>query len=463
MSKTWLWALTILQVLLIVPYVSKILPWAYGEGLMPIKPVVYQLGIGVLNLLVALRFRPDFTKMALLLVLLLLMRAVDTILLERFVFPTGDQFTRATGLFSNVFMTLVFIFALGVMYKTSFLPAKAVAFCTVVVCAGAVLLEVAGFIQETEAAGRFSGFVGDPNRACTVMMLMLAIFLVLNRGFWLNIALIAVAAAGAFPTLSRGGLLMLALISIAFFVRNFRQYAGQFILVGLAAVPMIAVGVGLLLTKSSEGGKSDQNAKSRIAAIFSGDVGKMNSVERTKDLRDGFEAAIQRPIFGYGSGAGSDMWQPHNQVVSVWLDLGLLGLIPYLGILGLVVWKTMTTGFRTVYVAIPLVLYLFLSQALLENFAYLYAIVFCSVATTTDFISLRFRRKVSRTVVPAGVPVQEAMLDPQAAFEIFIDDYDEGSYVMCSPESAHEEKVVDDASERNLDSPVMEYVVPMES
>lgn len=458
-SRSELFAITLLLVILCVPYFTKMLPWAYGEGLFPVRPVFYQLALGGLTLWRILRHKPDVSLMAMVLLTILLLRAIDTVFLQRFIFP-DDQWMRATGMISSVFVTIIFIAAAGVMHRSSWFPAKIVAFVTVAICAGSVWIELAGWIETTEATGRYSGFMGDPNRACVAMAVMSAVFLTLHRGFWPNIAILVIAAAGMVPTLSRGGFLMLVLLSLTFVVFNFRAHAGRMMVLGMSIAPVLAIAVGVIAAKSSEGGQTDQNAKARMEAIFSGDVDKMSSGERLIDLRNGLEAALSRPVLGWGTGAGTDLWQPHNQLVTIWLDLGILGLALYLLLLGMIAWKTVSSGLRTLYLAIPLIGYVPLSQALLENFVYFYGVAICSAVASRSFFSVHwFAPRIEASPPRAYDPSSRKPAQAQAAYEVVVDEFKPGDYAMCTPDEYPWTKEAEGRWTVE-ELPAMDYVVP---
>tara|TARA_R110002096_G_scaffold371455_15_gene564920 strand:+ start:4901 stop:6181 length:1281 start_codon:yes stop_codon:yes gene_type:complete len=387
-SKNWVIVLCILQALLVVPYCSNALPWAYGQGHFPIRPALYLLFVGSLNFLWVIGKSPDWTKTSLLVVLLLVLRAVDAAVLQRFTYPDGHS-TAVFGLFAAVFMAVILFTSAGVMHRTSYLPALVTSASTIVICVVSLIAEWLGFFDFTIVDGRFSGFAGDPNRACVVMNLMLGIFLVLNKRFWPNMGMIALTAIGVFPTLSRGGLMILTLIAISYIVLNFHRHPGKILLAAAAAVPAILIGVGLLAAKGAANGKKDSNVEERIGAIFGGEVSGLQSNDRMKDLTDGLEAVSSAPVTGLGTGAGTNLYQPHNQIISLWIDLGLIGPAIYCTILALLCWKTISSQLRSIYLTIPLVLYFPLSQALVENHAYFYAFAIALVVSSRSFLSVR--------------------------------------------------------------------------
>jgi len=391
-SKHWVLLFCLIQAGLLVPYLSKAVPWAYENGYFPLRPMFFMLGLGALNLCWILGRAPDFTKTGLLFLALLCIRPLDAALLKRYIFLDGHN-SEVLSMGASVFMAVVIFGCFGVMHKTSYRPAIFVTVGTILVCVGSILAEFLGLMQFSIAYGRVAGFSGDPNLACETMLCMLGVYLTLDRRFWPNIAVIGITAVGVFPSLSRGGMMILACIILAYVVMNLQRYFLRLVAIGVAAVPIMIAGVGILMSKASEGTKGNENALSRIEAIFGGDVEVIQSGERMKDLTDGLEAVAAHPLMGMGTGAGTLELQPHNQIISLWVDVGLIGPLLYSAILLVLGFKVLSSGMRGLYALIPLVLYIPLSQTLLQNFAYFYAVAAVIMVTTKDFWSFRLLRE----------------------------------------------------------------------
>lgn len=396
-SKHWLMVFTLLHVALLSPYVTNLITHHYAEGDFPIRPAHFMILMGLLNLLWLLPQKPDFTKITLLIILLAASRAFDGALLQRFV-AAEEHGAMVMSLGASLFMSIVISATAGVLYKTSWRPAIWAATISIFIIAGSVIGEYFGYGKYTNVEGRPSGHLGDPNNACIVMLLMLGIVLSTSKHFWFNILMIAISAAGVFPTLSRSGMLVLVLIIGAYVVLNMRQYFVRFVVLGLAAIPVIAAVTGLLMAKASEGGKADDNAKGRIEAIFEGDLSEMASNDRNLDFHAALEGILKQPLTGYGAGAGSNLYQPHNQLLTAWIDLGLYGLVLFGGILFFIGMKSVLSGFKGIYVTIPVLAFVPFSQILLDNYAYCYAMAIAAVVASRHFISLgifrpdRFKR-----------------------------------------------------------------------
>lgn len=382
---------TCLHAGLLIPYMAKLVTHYYGEGAFPIRPLFYMIGLGGLSLIWTVGKRPDFTKSALLVLALLALRLIDAGLLQRFLLPGGNE-VMFSSLGATFFMAIVLISAVGVLHKMSLAPIRIVAISTIGVVVASILYEWMGLASFTNVDGRPSGHIGDPNNACIAMTLMLGVFLSVSDRFWHNIGAIGLTAVGVFPTLSRSGMMVLAAIILVYVILNLNRYFVRFVALGVAAVPVVAAGVGLLIAKAKEGGRQDSNAVSRIEAIFKGDVTEMGSSDRMQDLNAGLEALRAHPIAGIGTGAGTEFYQPHNQLLSIWIDLGLLGALLYGSVLVLLIWKSVASGFKGIYAVLPIVLFVPFSQVLLDNFAYLYAIAVVLVITSKKFWSIRLMR-----------------------------------------------------------------------
>lgn len=398
-SPVWQRLFLLLHCALFLPYISAAIPALYRLELFPLRPALFMLGLCLLNLCLLFPKGPDFTKTALALIALLAFRCFDIAILERFLYPDGQSEPMFSSI-ALVLMAALMAASHGVIRKTSPLPILLVSGGAVLLGTVSVLLEFAGLIEMSTVPGRAAGFAGDSNDACMIMTLMLAVFLTLSRAFWLNLGFICITAIGVLPTLSRGGMLSLMLIALTFAILNLRQHATKLLLAVAVFVPVAGLMVGLLINSTNTGGVVDQNAKKRIEAIFGGDVENMHSDERMKDLTDGWEAAQAHPLVGLGTGAGTMLYQPHNQFVSLWIELGILGPVSFVAILGIAAIKVLRCGGRGLYILVPLVLYIPLAQSLLDNYAYLYAAFVLLYATSTHFYTFRLARLPAAGVSP---------------------------------------------------------------
>ena len=48
---------------------------------------------------------------------------------------------------------------------------------------------------------------------------------------------------------------------------------------------------------------------------------------------------IRDRLWGHGTGAGTSVWKPHNQIVSLWIDIGIPGVLLYIGSLLLMTFR----------------------------------------------------------------------------------------------------------------------------
>jgi O-antigen ligase len=103
-----------------------------------------------------------------------------------------------------------------------------------------------------------------------------------------------------------------------------------------------------------------------MEAILNFDSDKLKSPERAKDLADGIEAVMQKPLFGHGTGMSGARWVPHNEFVSIWLEMGIPGLLLFVGTLGALVLRSLMMGGRAGYLVFAIIAYTPAGQGRLE-------------------------------------------------------------------------------------------------
>jgi O-antigen ligase len=156
----------------------------------------------------------------------------------------------------------------------------------------------------------FLGFFKDPNDLCMFFVMMLSIVIYL-KSLYTNIilrsSLILLFIAliyGIYLTNSRGGVLSLLLLVLAYFY--FRFGIIKALVVTLISLPLAYIVLSMFRTI----GEGDGSADGRIRAWYGG-------VEMFK----------RRPIFGIGKGEFTDEYgkAAHNSYVLMFAELGLLG------------------------------------------------------------------------------------------------------------------------------------------
>jgi hypothetical protein len=392
-SGGWRRGALFLHLALWVPYLTSAVPALHQDGQFPVRPVFFMAGLGLANLAWIGAKRPDYPRLAFLLLALLALRTVDAALLQRQ--PEGvdpEQAGDALSHLANLFSAAVIFTSLGVFHRTGFAPVRRLAAGSILVLAGSIFAEFLGLCTYTTVPGRPSGFPGDANDAAMALNLLLGVYLSLSRRFWWNLAFIGLVLSAIIPTLSRGGFLNFSLIAGAYALLNLRGNVGRFTVASVLAVALGGAIAGVVADRTSNASGTDANARARLSALFGGEVDDLQSGERWKDLQDGLEGASVRPLTGLGTGTGQTLYQPHNQLVTVWIDLGLFAALVYGGLVAAVLALSLFSGFRAIYCALPLAGYIPLAQTLLDNHAYTYAAAVAMVLTATRFWSFRLYR-----------------------------------------------------------------------
>lgn len=380
-------------VILLAGHISGAMACLYDKGQMPIKPRDFTLGLVALNFILVLFNRPAFKPAVMALLIIPTIRLLDSSMLQRYTnYLLGDH-SVAVMILANVW--LVTVVSMCVLATENWRTvAYRAALAIILIDSGSVLYEALGMAKYSQINGRFAGFLTQPNDSIIVLCLMLGIALTLNRNFWQSVATIAVGAVAVGLTLSRSGMMVFAVMIMVWLLMNVRQNFGKIVIVVAASVPAIIAGVAMLTQMaSSRNFGTDKNAKDRIEAIFGGSTDKMESGERMKDLHDAWEAVTQQPVFGHGTGCASSHWQPHNQWIAIWLDLGVMGPLMYFSVLAFLTARCAMAKGNAILTIIPLWGFSIFSQNLVEMAGYW----FCAGVATTLLTTASFRLALRKT------------------------------------------------------------------
>jgi O-antigen ligase len=389
-------------VALLAGHISGAMACLYEQGQMPVKPRDFTLGLAALCGVLVFFNRPTFKPAVLALLLIPTLRLLDSALLKRFTSIALGDHGVAVMILANVWIvTVIGLLVLSTEHWQKI--ALRAAIVVIVLGSGSILFEGMGLAKYSQIDGRAAGFVTQPNEAIIVVCLMLGIVLTLNQGFWSNALIIGVAAIGVGLTLSRSGLVVFALMVMLWLASNLRQHTVKILLIVGLSIPAVIGGFAVLEhMASSRNFGTDTNAKDRVEAItgiFTGNTDKMESGERNKDLKDGWEGVTEAPLFGHGTGCASSHWQPHNQWVAIWLDIGVGGLLLYAGTLLFLTLRCLLASGRGIFALAPLWLFSVFSQNLVEMAGYW----FCAGVAASVMTTSRFKLVLRREAEPPPV------------------------------------------------------------
>lgn len=365
--------LCVVMVVFLVPNFSHALYCGYEEGWWPVKPRDFNLSLAVFALVSVLFCRPSFSPIALALLTLPLPRILDAALLRRYeILEYGGHDVYVLTMISLWIISAVGILSAGTSKGPQI--ALIVAATTIGACTGANLYEWFGYAHWTLLPGRMSGWHLDPNNSPIIMCLMLGILYTLGQNFWWNIAWTALTCIGVALTWSRSGMAVFSVMVLLYVLTHLRQRLFGLAAIAVVAVPLIGAGLGILNSAGSEGSiRKNEDTAARMEAIYNLDFEKLKSPERKKDLLDAWEAVGARPVEGWGTGAGELKWRPHNMIVAHWIDVGIIGVIQYVGALLTFTLLCALRRFRALFCLLPVWLFIPCSQLLMEVTAYWYA------------------------------------------------------------------------------------------
>jgi len=159
------------------------------------------------------------------------------------------------------------------------------------------------------------GLIDDPNDFAQMLLITVSLsFIWWSRNWLTNVLFVLLPASillyAVYLTHSRGALVAIVVMVAVAFRRRFRLLGS----VTLAA----AVAIALLLSRFT-GGR---------------EIGMSGGADRLEIWSDGWELFKQSPLYGHGLGSFGDTMNiaPHNSVILVAVELGLIGLVVWVSI-----------------------------------------------------------------------------------------------------------------------------------
>lgn len=188
--------------------------------------------------------------------------------------------------------------------------------------------------------GRAAGLAANANTTAALLVAACAGLIQphrLRRRDWL---LLAAAGLGVLATLSRGGVVLWAVLVGCYLginlltLRRRPAYLHARRLVPAAVVICLVFTAAFVLAREGVGMFERPTARARVA-MFTGDTSWLSSEEgRLRLLAQAWEQVSDSPILGHGTGASYRTGRgSHNMYLDVWVQWGLVGLGAYLAFL----------------------------------------------------------------------------------------------------------------------------------
>ncbi|HEY1052285.1 MAG TPA: O-antigen ligase family protein, partial [Prosthecobacter sp.] len=311
---------------------------------------------------VALFNKPKLCLATLGIALLPAVRFFDAAVLRRFDSSFQDQITMDLARMMMVLVAMIAVLSTEKWEKTALWAAVSAMLLTT----GSEIYEMLGYATFTSIPGRYAGFNSHPNFPPVLLCEMLGIVFALSKNFKFNCLMIAVAVPGVGLTYGRSGMIVLALVCGAYVLLNARRNMGFLLVVAAISLPLLGVGMALLQSGTQKGVMKDKNTADRLEAIYNLDFEKLKSPERVKDVSDAWEAVQRKPVFGHGTGISGTQYAPHNEYVSLWLEMGIPGLIMFVGTWLWLITRSVMTGGKAGYLVFALLAYTPVGQGRIE-------------------------------------------------------------------------------------------------
>lgn len=335
---------------------------SYDVGISPIKPILFTLASVFMCIGVSLVNKPRVCLAVLGVALLPAVRLFDAAVLRRFDSSYQDQIAMDLMRMMLVLIAMVAVFSTEKWQKTALWAAV----CAMLLTTGSEIYEMLGFAKFSSIPGRYAGFNSHPNFPPVLLCEMLGIIFALSKSFRFNCLMIAVAVPGVALTYGRSGMLVLALLCGTYVLLNARRNFGFLMIVTAIAIPLLGIGAAVLQNSTQHGVMKDKNTADRLEAIYNLDFDKLKSPERVKDLNDAWEEAMKKPIFGHGTGVSGTLYAPHNEYVSIWLEMGIPGLVLFAGTWLWLVMRSVLTGGKAGYLLFALLAFTPVGQGRIE-------------------------------------------------------------------------------------------------
>lgn len=373
---------------------------SYNAGISPIKPILFTLGAVFLCIAVSLVNKPRLCLAVLGVALLPAVRLFDAAVLQRFDSSSQDQVAMDLMRMMLVFIAIVAVLSTEKWQKAALWAAVSAMLLTT----GSEIAEMLGMAHFTSIPGRYAGFNSHPNFPPVLLCEMLGIIFALSSNFRFNCLMIAVAVPGVGLTYGRSGMVVLALLCGAYVLLNARRNFGFLVIVTAIAIPLLGIGTAILQSGTQQGVMKDKNTADRLEAIYNLDFEKMKSPERVKDLNDAWEAAMKKPLLGHGTGISGTIFAPHNEYVSLWLELGIPGVVLFVGTWLWLMGRSVLTGGTAGYLLFALLAYTPVGQGRMEVPHYSLAMITAACVLWPKRYQLTLRSLTAATPVTPPHP-----------------------------------------------------------
>lgn len=335
---------------------------SYDAGISPLKPMLFTLVAAFLCISVSLVNKPRLCLAVLGVALLPAVRLFDAAVLRRFDSSHQDQTVMDFSRMMLVFIAMAAVLSTEKWQKTALWAAVSAMLLTT----GSEVCEMLGMVKFTSIPGRFAGFNSHPNFPPVLLCEMLAIIFAISKNFRFNCLMIAVAVPGVALTYGRSGMIILALLCGTYILLNARRNFGFLLIVTAIVLPLLGIGAAVLQSGTQQGVMKDKNTADRLEAIYNLDFDKLKSPERVKDLSDAWEMAARKPLLGHGTGISGTIYAPHNEYVSLWLEMGIPGLVLFVGTWLWLIMRSVLTGGTAGYLIFALIAYTPFGQGRME-------------------------------------------------------------------------------------------------
>jgi O-antigen ligase len=375
--------------LLLLGYATGFVTYYSMERFAWFKPFMYLGALGGILSVNFLMKKPVISVSMWLYFGLLLVRFLEVLLVGAYN-PHEDAAIKSLYITSIVyFLAMAALAADGRILRITALFGSA---AVVVICTLLNLWEwnSPGYFSSVE--GRSAGWLVNANGSATAICICVAVFMVTSTSQFFSIGVAAVAGFGVYFTLSRGGMVAWLLVITAYFLLVAKSRFSRF-LVGM--VYLAAFGYGIISSFDLSRDNLGEDIGRRQSFLVGGSSIQVRDEARYHLALENLAAVWRRPLVGYGAGASMAEFQPHNQIIGIWMDSGLFGLLCFLAAFVFLILECWRSNRVLLVAVIPIFVECFFSHNLLDDRSLLFAwVALCGLAATGRGKGKRERRHV---------------------------------------------------------------------
>jgi O-antigen ligase len=256
--------------------------------------------------------------------------------------PAAYWISHGTFVYMQLYVFVVLMLSVGIASAPAFRQYyRIILLVCLFIAVGSIYFDMLHPKTFSKLYSRPSGFTGGPNSGAETAILLTIAAVDWKRSRASDMLVWMISGAAIVATLSRHGILLLAVMFLLYclvIARSGLQLFAKRLSIVLVAVAIV-VPLYSITNLSSTVYSADNKRLQLLSALLSGDSAEVTDDPRVELVGHYLDLISEHPILGYGAGyIHSQPTGPHNTYLSLWLESGLPGLVGYLILLFIAFW-----------------------------------------------------------------------------------------------------------------------------